>query len=381
MDTFSTEIISKSYSSLSGQNKSEFNRIDYYSITRNNSSEAEVFNEKHMNSKNASNPTIGQLSAQVMNLPYSEYEKVVTDDAFESPKVSSREYDILKRIKEVYDACSCKICRCLMGPTITPRDEYCDCEPCKCKYCTLNNLRYDTIKINVQSRSGNDILYRDNVKETSCNCKPCNCIECIQNLSFRRKPVNCVGNNMDAASNEISISTAKINSLQKKYPTLDIPIGINKLLARPITTNNAYSNKKCVCSKCECIICESQGNTLTCYSSLRYGDKPFQKLTCPEFSKCATCKNPHTSESIDYANCECDMCNFAQCVLNSEPQNNLKKRNPYNNHGGSNKPSIEENPLTYECNKYAHDKFRRGNIFYVNNVRTDHPTKIMLRPE
>ncbi|XP_063534967.1 uncharacterized protein LOC134744950 [Cydia strobilella] len=381
MDTFSTEIISQSYSSLSGHNKYEFNRIDYYSITKNNSSEAEVLNEKYTNSKNASSPTIGQLSAQVMNLPYNDYEKVNTEEAFESSnKFSLREYDILKRIKEAYDACSCKICRCLMGPTIAPRDEYCDCEPCKCQDCTLNNLRFNTI--NVQSRSGNEFLYRDNVKETTCDCTPCHCMECIQNCSFRGKPVKCVGNNMDAARNEIKNSTAKINSLQKKYPTHDIPFGTNILLGRPITTNKAYSNKKCACSKCECIICESQGNALTCYSSLRYGDiKPFQKLTCPEFSKCATCKTQHTSDSIDYTNCECDMCNFAQCVRNSEAQNDLYKLNPDINHGGSNKPSIEQKNPTYKCNEYAHDKFRRGNIFYVNNVRTYDPNKIILRPE
>ncbi|XP_063381888.1 uncharacterized protein LOC134668338 [Cydia fagiglandana] len=346
MNTSSTEIISKSYSSLSGQNKYEFNRIDYYSITKNNSSgEAEVFNDKDMNSKNASSPTIGKLSAQVMNLPYNDY-KVITDEAFESRnKFSLKEYDILKRIKEAYDACSCKICRCLMGPTIIPRAEYCDCEPCKCKDCTLNNLRFNTI--NLQLRSRNEFI---NVKETSCDCRPCNCMECTQNCSFRSKPIN-----------------------------YDKPIGINKHLGRPITTNEAYSIGKCGCSKCECIICESQGNALTCYSSLRYGNKPSRKLTCPEFSKYSTWKNQHTSDLIDYANR--DMFHFEQCVRNSEPQNDLNKINPDNNHGGSNKPSVEKHPLTYERNEYAHDKFRRGNIFYVNNVRTYNPTKKILRPK
>ncbi|XP_061728654.1 uncharacterized protein LOC133533642 [Cydia pomonella] len=385
MDTFSTEIISKSYSSLTGQNKYELNRMDYYSITKNNSSEIELFNEKDINStKSASNPTIGQLSAQVMNLPYNKYEEVITDEEFESPmKFSLKEYDILKRIKEAYDACSCRICRCLMGPTLTPREEYCDCEPCKCKDCTLNNLKYNTI--NVQPRSGNEFLYIDNVKETSCDCKPCNCMECAHSCYLRSKPVNYLGNKMDAARNELTNSTAKKISLQKKYPTHDIPVGINKLSDRPITTNNDHANNKCACSKCECVICESQGNALTCYSSLRYGDKPFHKLTRPKVCKCATCKDQPILQSIDYANCGCDMCHFVQCERSSEPRSHLNKLNPDNNHGGSNKPFIDrimrEHPLAYECNEYEHDTFKRGNIFYVNNVKTHDPSKIILRPE
>ncbi|XP_052755333.1 uncharacterized protein LOC113509903 isoform X2 [Galleria mellonella] len=138
-------------------------------------------------------PNTAQLSAQIINKPFKDLKKSVSN--YQSEKVIKKmsKYDIFKRIKEVYKACSCKVCKCIVGKSFQNSNEQCKCAPCECNDC-INFIKILTDKENIKKqspivcpcirceRSQCKGIINSNVIQ-SCDCKPCDCIQCIDNLS------------------------------------------------------------------------------------------------------------------------------------------------------------------------------------------------------
>lgn len=219
-----------------------------------------------------------KLSAQIMNVPYRDFKESISynksEDAAPKPTILSR-YDILKRIKEAYRACSCKVCECLIGQTSTCRGQrdLCKCKPCECNECLSLMKTIDNKEKNIEMCLGCpkkglkpycnpcDCLKCSDSFTTPCNCQPCECIEC------------------------------------KSY-SISLPRRNNTLVVASIRedTPRAY----CSCSPCGCAEC---GQDYTMGSSLRHeiGTGINRPVNC----SCDACMN-QACEMQDSISCTCD---------------------------------------------------------------------------
>lgn len=138
-------------------------------------------------------PSRAELSAQIMNFPFQNFTSSLNSN-FIAPRsyASKTPFDIFEKIKEVYKACSCKVCECIIGKPQT--NERCRCKPCKCEEC--HNMREEvTISKAISFRSIDhppktrkqdcQKLERTSFSKftgreikQACNCKPCECSQC-----------------------------------------------------------------------------------------------------------------------------------------------------------------------------------------------------------
>lgn len=195
--------------------------------------------------------TAKKLTAQVMNLPIIEAQSqelissIISNHQKKYDRHSLSKYSILSRLKEAYDACSCKICHCIPNlSNFMEKKTKCNCKPCNCNDCT--NLKAK-LMVNKTNSKDNICDCKDNLlgKQMSyykkvptapkeCRCTPCECVLCkaMEIRDCNCEPCQCI----DCALNRFS---------DKKN------IMLSSFILR------GQGNKTCNCTPCECIDCKS----------------------------------------------------------------------------------------------------------------------------
>ncbi|PZC71784.1 hypothetical protein B5X24_HaOG212447 [Helicoverpa armigera] len=179
------------------------------------------------------------LSAEVMDVPYTEFNASVACAKSESSNKLKKltKYDIFKRIKEAYKACSCKVCECIAGKPVKP--DICKCKPCECTDCLSFLERND---FNTSS-SGSSKCTCDGCNKSLCpvamnkleicDCSPCNCVDCARGFtkSCDCEPCQCV--------------VCKARTIPQRQTLVVAPVGREQNVQRIA----------CTCSPCDCIEC------------------------------------------------------------------------------------------------------------------------------
>nr|XP_049703504.1 uncharacterized protein LOC110382220 isoform X4 [Helicoverpa armigera] len=179
------------------------------------------------------------LSAEVMDVPYTEFNASVACAKSESTNKLKKltKYDIFKRIKEAYKACSCKVCECIAGKPVKP--DICKCKPCECTDCLSFLERND---FNTSS-SGSSKCTCDGCNKSLCpvamnkleicDCSPCNCVDCARGFtkSCDCEPCQCV--------------VCKARTIPQRQTLVVAPVGREQNVQRIA----------CTCSPCDCIEC------------------------------------------------------------------------------------------------------------------------------
>ncbi|XP_072933029.1 uncharacterized protein [Epargyreus clarus] len=247
--------------------------------------------------------TATKLSAQVMNVPYEELHESVPSEVYSEHKPLSK-LNIFKRIKEIYEACSCKVCECIASKPITVPDEICKCKPCDCHDCASLKRKINQ-SIRKVPHTGCPCIRCDRkdckgiVKSASepqaCDCKPCDCIQCTENAP---KPCNCE-----------PCQCINCKSLNVRPPKT----------VKLAPMENIAQREACQCSPCECIEC-----------------KQIYNRTNPTVM-CTT-----STEMTRYRHCRCDNCPVERCQF-GETENCTCQR-----HSRTMRKSFEKNYNDYD---------------------------------
>ncbi|XP_053604896.1 uncharacterized protein LOC128672031 [Plodia interpunctella] len=141
------------------------------------------------------NPSAAKLSAQIMNVPYEDFQEsfnnVRQDNVITKTKLKNNlSEEIIKRIKDVYKACSCKICECIAGKSF--KLDECNCKPCNCDDCkSYKNAElfaelHDESKLSctINNCPAEVCFSTRKMQSQYCECTPCDCIKCVPTRTF-----------------------------------------------------------------------------------------------------------------------------------------------------------------------------------------------------
>ncbi|XP_049872363.1 uncharacterized protein LOC126371175 isoform X2 [Pectinophora gossypiella] len=207
--------------------------------------------------------TSAELSAQIMNVPFREYTKYISkpEPAIEStPKQKGSKY-ILKKIKDIYEACSCKVCECISSivpANPTTKSEVCNCKPCDCDECQGYG--------------------KGSTTSEKCNCRPCECIECTSaklSGSCACKACECI--------------ECKYSNIKKYRKYIVAPVGENQ------------QRRYCDCSPCGCYECAHPYGTVSNRTTQETSTEVRRHLNC----HCHPCNNVDC-EQDGADTCTCD---------------------------------------------------------------------------
>lgn len=258
---------------------------------------------------NESKNSTAELTAQIMNMPYQDLKDSLSiensrkksssieiksypsiekfrKNSFTPPK-SSFEFrgilkpDFLTRLKEIYNACSCKVCECITATSLPISSNDCNCKPCDCDECTYNikNQRNDIKQIphdgcpcvSCDRKDCRGVVKKND--EISCSCVPCDCVKCAEDF-----PTSC-----DCEPCQCIECKALGASLLKNRTVIVAPAHEN------------IQHNVCQCEPCDCVNCTHNYSSMA--SSLRH---------------------QVSTEIISNRNCRCDGCSNDTCQLNSE---------------------------------------------------------------
>ncbi|XP_045769069.1 uncharacterized protein LOC123869984 isoform X1 [Maniola jurtina] len=228
------------------------------------------------------------LSAQVMDLPYEAYK-----DSLSSHKpinsINANEItkpDILAKLKEIYKACSCKICECIPGYSATydvSKVKSCGCEDTK--HNNIQNNQRDSYNPQddcVQSPHSGCACYRcdrkdcrgvnKNKMETgTCDCEPCECVKFSKSYtkSCDCEPCQC------ADCTDLNFQT------------------LRPVIVAPVQGN--FQQSLCQCEPCECVHCTHN-----------YG------------AMASNLMREASTDMASHSNCNCDTCANNSCQFDSD---------------------------------------------------------------
>nr|XP_026496425.1 uncharacterized protein LOC113400942 [Vanessa tameamea] len=226
-----------------------------------------------------------KLSAQVMNLPFNDFRSSLSFANSQSNMSSSNfnkiiKPDFLTKLKEIYNACSCKVCECISGKFLFSNDDTCNCKPCECDECTkyARNIK-DDLKSAPHSgcpcvscdRKDCRGVVKNEQYEKNCDCRPCDCVKC---WDFPSKPCNCE-----------PCQCTECNALGASL--------LRTVIVAPVQGN--FQQTMCQCEPCECINCTHNYTAMA--SNLR---------------------RQVSTEIMTHAICHCERCSNDACQLNSE---------------------------------------------------------------
>ncbi|XP_061378490.1 uncharacterized protein LOC116769414 isoform X7 [Danaus plexippus] len=224
-----------------------------------------------------------ELSAQVMNVPYEELKETLSrrhssvhSDLSNSPKESPK-LDIFSKLKELYKACSCKVCECLPSNSFSKNSDICNCKPCDCDDCKkyMEKLRKRLLNrptsgcpcVACDRKDCRGVVKDD--KSSVCDCEPCNCVKYTESCS---KPCNCVPCQCELCK-----------------PSIPMP---QALMVSNMT--QIYHQSNCDCDPCECQNCTSSYSAMT-----------------------SNLMREASTGIITYGNCNCRACANDSCQLNA----------------------------------------------------------------
>lgn len=254
-------------------------------------------------SRSVTNKTsAARLSAQVMNVPFMEFQKSLSFDysADNTRKPNILKYDILEKIKDVYKTCTCKVCECIasVGLSSFTEKQNCDCKPCECDECRSHRspkrhpasyrlLVDDTHDYcNLNTNKGflpKTVFNRDTCKTRSelCDCKPCECLDCLKynymrSISCDCKPCECIECK--------SVRTKKTRTL------IVAPVG-----------EDSQHRQYCQCSPCGCAECGFSYGHLSSNMTHDTGTSAYYRHTS---CNCESCIDEACTQNGDVCICE-----------------------------------------------------------------------------
>ncbi|CAG4929603.1 unnamed protein product [Colias eurytheme] len=229
--------------------------------------------------------TTAQLSAQIMNVPIKDFKQSFSIDKKRDDIVSrigNVKQDIFSRLKEIYKACSCKVCECIPVTSFFPGTETCSCKPCECNeckdlyryICEIKETPHDGCPCIRCDRKDCRGITKGASKIMNCNCKPCQCIKCSESFS---KPCTCEPCRcLECRSMPLRSAKAVFVAPVQEYVRRDL----------------------CDCSPCECSNCTHNYNTTSNMRARSTG------TVTQSFCPCDTCTND--SCQSDGASCRCE---------------------------------------------------------------------------
>ncbi|XP_045523404.1 uncharacterized protein LOC123713661 [Pieris brassicae] len=199
------------------------------------------------------------------------------------PEINNVKEYIYTKLKEIYNACSCKVCECIPTTPLSVRKSTCSCKPCQCDDCK-KVYNYVGSQLKEKPHVGCPCISCDRkdcqgiVKkwQQTCSCKPCDCLMCTESLS---KNCNCA----PCACFECKY---KPSYLRRNY----------------IVAAVGQSNRSTTCncdSPCECSNCIPTYGTTALSQDRSTGT--VARAICP----CNSCTNQ--SCQFDGENCRCAM--------------------------------------------------------------------------
>ncbi|XP_022115247.2 uncharacterized protein LOC110993340 [Pieris rapae] len=199
------------------------------------------------------------------------------------PEIKNVTEYIYTKLKEIYNACSCKVCECIPTTPLSTRKSTCSCKPCQCDDCR-KLYNYVGSHLKEKPHVGCPCISCDRkdcqgvVKkwQQTCSCKPCDCLTCTESLS---KNCNCA----PCACFECKF---KPSYLRRSY----------------IVASVSQSNRNTTCScdsPCECSNCIPAYGTTALSQERSTGT--VARAICP----CNSCTNQ--SCQSDGENCRCAM--------------------------------------------------------------------------
>ncbi|XP_047515669.1 uncharacterized protein LOC125056556 isoform X1 [Pieris napi] len=200
-----------------------------------------------------------------------------------APEIKDVKEYIYTKLKEIYNACSCKVCECIPTTPLSVRKSTCSCKPCQCDDCK-KLYNYVGCHLKEKPHVGCPCISCDRkdcqgvVKkfQLTCSCKPCDCLMCTESLS---KNCNCA----PCACFECKY---KPSYLRRSY----------------IVAAVGQSNRSTTCncdSPCECSNCIPTYGTTALSQERSTGT--VARAICP----CYSCTNQ--SCQSDGENCRCAM--------------------------------------------------------------------------
>ncbi|CAG4935491.1 unnamed protein product [Parnassius apollo] len=245
--------------------------------------------------------------------------------------------NIFGRIKQIYSACSCKVCECVAtkaGSTVC-RCKPCECNNCKClmnktdgrkkptiqnssPYAVHNNILNETTVDDMQikyklhtsyKKYENAIEGSSTPKYNNCKCKPCDCDDC-KILTVK----------INDGRNSLIIKNAIYNESQESKPSKSIaktrskscdckPCQCDKCKPKYRISNtfvvasmeDNLQRNACSCAPCECSSCR-QASTANTTSLMREISTAMTE-TCNNNCQCEPCFNETCRETL--GSCQC----------------------------------------------------------------------------
>ncbi|CAK1555247.1 unnamed protein product [Leptosia nina] len=250
-------------------------------------SQNNIRNEPMIPLKNISDTT-AQLSAQVMDVALPDLnESIIKNARYKDSltELKTAKQDILSKLRDIYKACSCKVCECIPIKSLFNPKDTCSCKPCECSECKLLNRYYgNNIKekphsgcpcIRCDRKDCRGIVRKSAVKQ-KCSCKPCECLKCSESFSTLCdcEPCKCLDCRTKAARLSRNFIVASVDQ----------------------TTHG----NTCDCeAPCECANCVPNYGTAGALQERSTGT--VNHSICP----CANCLND--SCQTDRANCRCEI--------------------------------------------------------------------------
>ncbi|CAH2229756.1 jg5787 [Pararge aegeria aegeria] len=231
------------------------------------------------------------LSAQIMNLPCQVFKDSLSSHKTARPVNTNKiitKQDILKKLKEVYKACSCKVCECIAG--FSANDVFTD-YTCGCEYTEqTHNLRRDSNQTLHEcdqlapsgcpcyrcDRKDCRGIWKNKMEITGCDCKPCDCVKISK--SFTRKcdcePCQC----------------EECTPLNFRVP--------RSVIVAPVQGN--FQQNLCQCAPCECVQCTQNYGAMVSSLMREVSTGMVSQTNC----NCESCAS--NSCQFDGVNCRCN---------------------------------------------------------------------------
>lgn len=237
-----------------------------------------------------------RLSAQIVNVPYTDVQSSLSFDysVDNIKKPDNLKYDLLKKIKDVYKTCTCKVCACIASVSLSPLigKEDCNCKPCECDECrAYRSLKHPaSYRLlvddfhncgNLNTKVGRSNSNTCKSRSELCDCKPCECLDCLKYHHFRViscdcKPCECV--------------ECMKNSVKKTRTLIVAPVG-----------EDSQHRQYCQCSPCGCAECGFSYGHLSPNMTQDIGTSAYYRHTS---CNCDSCINDACTQNGDMCICE-----------------------------------------------------------------------------
>lgn len=233
------------------------------------------------------NPT-STLSAQIIDLPYQDFKDSLSlhksAGVINTSKITKQ--DILTKLKEIYKACSCKVCECI--PSFSGNDVSkngtCaqidrqiarrDCQQlphsgCPCYRCDRKDCR-GVWKNDMAAAMSCDCVQFAQSLTKRCDCEPCQCEECTSMNTHLQRPVIVAPVQGNFQQSRCQCEPCECANCTQNYGRM------TPSLMREVSTG-MVSQRNCNCNSCVSNYCQFDGADCRCDTQKRIVRKPIDR--------------------------------------------------------------------------------------------------------